>query len=113
MTAGSVEGALCVTKECLNAIGRVEGASCVAAERVNTAGRVVASGCSAKERIKTVGRVARSGCEAEERIITLSRVIAGVASVRWWRNGSDCWQKRKAGESEREKKTESQRRPVE
>ncbi len=66
-------------------VGRVSNARCIGAKRDRTGGRVRVARCVAVERIKTYGRVLGARCEAEESISALSGVVAGVASVRWWR----------------------------
>src|SRR6266478_6396283 len=111
---GDVAGASCVIHKRIIAAGRVAVTGCVGEERKITKCRVVRPGCVGeerettgsrvpdgggvgKERVMTVGRcvaeesiktycrVFRPGCVAEEGISALSGVVAGVASVRWWR----------------------------
>src|SRR5262249_46537888 len=83
--------------------GCVVGTSCVVPERKCPVGRVTVAGCVARKRIPTDGGVEKTGGKAEERITTHSSVVAGIASARCRKNRSSYWQKRKAGEYERDK----------
>ena len=80
-----------------------------------TDSRVAGAACVVIERIGAQCGVLRAACEAKERISTFGGVVAGIASVRWWVNGSSRRRKRKACRRERErdeKETKPQWRPA-
>ena len=78
--------------------------SVVARQGIATGGRVLEAGGEAKKRVFTDGSIAGAGGEAKEGISALSGVVAGIASVRGWRNRARRRQKRKRGEGECDEK---------
>src|SRR5207237_8938 len=97
---GDIAAAGFVAKERSLAIGRVVAASRVAIKRCLTGGRVEAASCVVIEGFKTDVRVVEAAGETEAGVSSLSRVLAGIASVRCWRNPESIrgWRKRKADE---------------